>query len=212
MVQSGYSLPSDPHLRRWMLFVDGENFTLRAQKVAERAGVKLTEGKHYVRDVFIWLPGLMATQDTTQGYLRLQPHATRSHYYTSLTGDEPKMNDVRKRLRDLAFSPQVFKKSRDKGKGKGVDIALSKDLLVNAFHDSYDVAVLIAGDGDYVPLVEEVKRLGKVVYLVFFEEEGLNQDLWMAADSYFEMKPFFLDCWKKDLSQENRAMPARENQ
>jgi hypothetical protein len=27
--------PADPHLRRWMLFVDGENFTMRAQKLAE---------------------------------------------------------------------------------------------------------------------------------------------------------------------------------
>ena len=34
------------------------------------------------------------------------------------------------------------------------------------FEDHYDVAVLIAGDGDYVPLVEEVKSLGKVVYVL----------------------------------------------
>lgn len=210
MVMSSLPLPSDPHLRRWMLFVDGENFTIRAQKVAEANGIKLLEGKHYLRDVFVWLPGLAATQDTTQGYLRLQPQATRSHYYTSVTGDELKLNDVRKKLRELGFSPQVFKKSRDKG--KGVDIALSKDLLVNAFHNSYDVAVLVAGDGDYIPLVEEVKRLGKVVYLVFFKDEGLNQDLWMAADSYFEMKQFFLDCWNKatQADKENTESSKKE--
>ncbi len=65
--------PSDPRLRRWVFFVDGENFTIRAQKVAEANDIKLVEGSHHMRDVFVWLPGIAATQDTTQGYLRLQP-------------------------------------------------------------------------------------------------------------------------------------------
>ena len=125
-----------------------------------------------------------------------QPHSTRSFYYTSVLGDDQRVQDVKEKLRKLAFSPEIFKKSKDKA--KGVDIALSKDLLVNAFFNHYDVAVLIAGDGDYVPLVEELKRLGKVVYLVFFKRTGLSQDLWMAADSFFEMEPFFIDCWKKE--------------
>lgn len=199
MVASSLPWPSDPHLRRWMLFVDGENFTIRAQKVAETDGLKLIEGSHYMRDVFVWLPGLAATQDTTQGYLRLQPNSTRSFYYTSVVGDDLKVQDVKEKLRELGFSPQIFKKSREKA--KGVDIALSKDLLVNAFFDNYDVAVLIAGDGDYVPLIDEVKRQGKVVYLVFFKDTGLSKELWMAADSYFEMKQFFIDCWKKKMNE-----------
>ena len=191
----GFQLPSDPHLRRWMLFVDGENFTIRAQKVAQASNIVLPEGAHYLKDIYIWLPGLQATQDTTQGHLRLQAHAIRSFYYTSASGDEQKLVDVKRRLRELGFNPQVFKKTRDKS--KGVDIALAKDLLVNAFFDNYDVAVLIVGDGDYVPLIEEVKRQGKVVYLVFFKEEGLNEALWLAADSYFEMKQFFVDSWNR---------------
>ena len=40
-------------------------------------------------------------------------------------------------------------------KAKGVDIALTTDMLSNAFLGNYDVAVLVAGDGDYVPLVEQ---------------------------------------------------------
>ena len=44
-------------------------------------------------------------------------------------------------------------------RAKGVDIALTKDLLSHAFLDNYDAVVLVAGDGDYVPVVEELKRL-----------------------------------------------------
>jgi uncharacterized LabA/DUF88 family protein len=197
MIVHGIQLPSDPHLRRWMLFVDGENFTLRAQKLARDKSILLIEGTHYMKDVFAWLPGVQATQDTTPGHLRLQPHATRAYYYTAVQGDEDRLNDVKQKLWHLSFQPEVFKKKE--GRTKGVDITLSKDLLINAFFNNYDVAVLIAGDGDYVPLVQEVKRLGKVIYLSFFQSEGLNPDLMLAADSYFEMEPLFTESWKKGI-------------
>ena len=48
--------PPDPHLRRWMSFVDGENFTIRAQKLAESRAIPLVEGEFYQRDVFVWIP------------------------------------------------------------------------------------------------------------------------------------------------------------
>lgn len=123
MVASSLPWPSDPHLRRWMLFVDGENFTIRAQRIAEAKGVVLSDGSHYSKDVFVWLPGLPATQDTTQGHLRLQHHAIRSFCYTSVAGDDLRIQDVRQKLRNMGFNPHVFKKTRDKA--KGVDIALS---------------------------------------------------------------------------------------
>jgi uncharacterized LabA/DUF88 family protein len=78
-----------------------------------------------------------------------------------------------------------------------VDIALTKDLLRHAFLGNYDVAVLVAGDGDYVPLVDEVKRLGKVVYVEFFRQSGLSNNLRLAADRFFEMDEFFLHQWKQ---------------
>lgn len=194
MVDSSIPLSGDPHQRRWMMFIDGENFTMRAQKLAEKNSLVLSEGQYHLKDVFLWLPGVPPTADLTNGHIRLQPNAIRSFYYTSVTGDDQKLNGVKNTLRELGFHPEVFKKRYDKS--KGVDITLSKDLLSHAFFDNYDVAVLIAGDGDYVPLVQEVKRHGKVVYVSFFEDEGLSKELWMASDFYFEMKPFFLDRWK----------------
>lgn len=187
--------PVDPHLRRWMLFVDGENFTICAQKVALKADVKLIEGDIYMPDVFVWLPGLRGTTNVMgHAYLPLQPNAIRSFYYTTVPGDEVKVNDVKQKLRNLLFSPQVFKKRKDKS--KGVDIALAKDLLVHAFLNHYDVAALIAGDGDYVPLIEEVKHLGKVVYLSFFKNDGLSPELRLAADYYLDMESMFTRRWR----------------
>jgi hypothetical protein len=154
----------DPHLRRWMVFVDGENLTVRAQQVAKDAGVRLSEGPFYSRDVFVWTPGWPATKGMApdRESIPLQASPVRAYYYTSVVGNEEKIRSVKEALFELQFTPKVFKKSKTRG-SKAVDITLATDMLGHAHHDDYDVAVLFAGDGDYVPLVEEVKRLGKSV-------------------------------------------------
>jgi len=56
---------------------------------------------------------------------------------------------------------------------------------------------LIAGDGDYVPLVEEVKHLGKRVLVIFFSEDsGLSPALKLAADDFFDWTNSFVGAWK----------------
>jgi uncharacterized LabA/DUF88 family protein len=134
-------------------------------------------------------------------------YAIRAHYYTSLVGDEPRLNDVKKAVRLLGFQPHVFEKLSQEKKAKGVDITLTKDLLVNAFQDNYDVAVLMAGDGDYVPVVEELKRMGKTVYVVFFTEDcaGLNDNLRWASDKFFTLSETFKKAWTTTQSASAKA-------
>ena len=159
----------------WMTFVDGENFTLRAQELARREGIDLSaDPAHHLQDVFAWIPEFGAINGiyTYQLFPLEQPLATRAYYYTSVTGAESTLLSVKQRLRDLGFDPLVFKKPSGNVKSKGVDITLTKDMLSHAFSDHYDDAVVVAGDGDYIPLIEEVKRQGKRVYVAFFRGEG----------------------------------------
>ena len=95
----------------------------------------------------------------------------------------------------MGFNPQVFKRDANQKKAKGVDIALTKDMLTHAFLGHYEVAVLISGDGDYVPLVEQVKRFGKPVFVLFFEDEGLSPKLKLASDWFRDITPYFLEGW-----------------
>jgi uncharacterized LabA/DUF88 family protein len=76
-------------------------------------------------------------------------------------------------------------------------VAVGVPISHAAHFDNYDVACLVAGDGDYVPLVEEVKRLGKVVYVAFFRGEGLglSPELRLASDMFLEMDGFFAERW-----------------
>jgi len=148
-----------------VVFIDGENFAIRAKDFATSRALELAQGPEYEPDVFVWMPEtppLKWLSGTESAQLR--PLATRAYYYTSVTGDTERIDAIRRALWDLGFEPDVFKRKKNGEKAKGVDIALSKDLLSHAYLDNYDVAVLIAGDGDYIPLLEEgqASREGRV--------------------------------------------------
>lgn len=53
---------------------------------------------------------------------------------------------------------------------KGVDVKIAIDLLVNAFKDNYDIAILISNDADFIPAIEEVQKIDKMVFYVGFSK------------------------------------------
>jgi hypothetical protein len=121
MVILGGRIPSDPHLRRWMLFVDGENLTIRSQEWAKARDFRLIEGGYYLSNIFVWIPGAKANTaltNTENSPLEVQPHAIRSYYYTNVVGDEQKLLAVRRALWELGFHPEVFKKLKQEQKAK----------------------------------------------------------------------------------------------
>jgi len=53
---------------------------------------------------------------------------------------------------------------------KGIDASLSTDLLWHAFQNSYDTAIILTGDDDFVPPIEKVKLLGRRVEIWTFKD------------------------------------------
>jgi hypothetical protein len=189
--------------RSWMIFVDGENFTIRGQAVAEATGINLSPGASWRKDEFLWLPGRdpkAEIYDTagSAGMVPLEARALRAYYYASVAGDDARLDELRELIWGRGFHPAVFKRRKDQSKAKGVDIALAKDFLLHAARDHYAAAILVTGDGDYVPLVNEVKAMGKVVILAFFEhpDAGLSPELRIAADMFVDYLPLFRNDWK----------------
>lgn len=170
-----------PNVQRWMLFVDGENFTIRAQDIAKEKGLELIQGAYHEPDVYVWPSLMFQVEIIINGLLKKAP--IRSYYYTSVVGDDNRVDEIKNSLWRIGFHPEVFKKTKGR-RSKGVDITLTKDVLSHAFLNNYDLAVLIAGDADYLPLINEVKRIGKLVYLVFHEDAIVNEDLIRAVDLY----------------------------
>lgn len=54
---------------------------------------------------------------------------------------------------------------------KGVDVKLAVDLLVGAYDNLYDAAILISSDIDLIPAIQKVKHLGKRVEYIGFSSK-----------------------------------------
>lgn len=163
---------------RVMVFVDGENLSIRYGKML--ADAKPVSHVVYEPSVFVWSEVLSMAHHTTC-------EITRCHYYTSVAGDEAKKSDVHDQLAKLGIqAPRVFHKNKTRG-SKQVDISLAVEMLNHGFRKNYDAAVLVAGDEDYVPLVKSVVDAGSRVFL-WFLEDGLSPLLRRSVDHYFDLK------------------------
>lgn len=54
---------------------------------------------------------------------------------------------------------------------KGVDVQLAVDILVGAYEDTYDTAIIISSDTDLIPAIEKVKQLGKEIEYIGFSHQ-----------------------------------------
>lgn len=77
---------------------------------------------------------------------------------------------------------------------KAVDVALAVDMVRMADRDQYDVAYLLAADGDYTPAVEAVKETGKKVFAAALEP---GAQLAAAVYKFIPLKPDWLtECFR----------------
>jgi uncharacterized LabA/DUF88 family protein len=122
-------------------------------------------------------------------------------YYSYAVGTEEQFQKWCEQIREIPYEfretanqwggrgflyPKLFKKLKQSAKRKGVDISIAVDVLTHTHRDSIDIVYLISGDGDYKPLIEEVIRSGKQVYLAALSD-GLNSDLSNIVDKFFDL-------------------------
>ncbi len=80
---------------------------------------------------------------------------------------------------------------------KGVDIQLATDMITHSFKNNYDVAILIAGDNDFVGALQAVKDNGKNVEVALFGKERTSMQLRKVADRVIAINARLLNkCWK----------------
>jgi len=190
-----YEPPTEPlpTLGRMMVFIDGENLVNRFQAMRD-AGREPNDGIQYQKDVFVWSHGSIQSQ------LNIVLRAT---YYTYCFGDQKHSFETAAAIKSLDFPqyrpmrsvggarlpnnlyPRVFNKPKNR-RGKGVDIQLTVDALLNTYQNNLDAVYLISGDGDYEPLILECQRQGKQVYIAALSS-GLNPKLPIIADTFINL-------------------------
>jgi uncharacterized LabA/DUF88 family protein len=172
--------------KRAMVFIDGENLAIRYKELTSTK-TPHKENSH-LEDVYIWQTGF--TEIIAQSH-----EIIRTTYYTSAVGDENRLAAIRDDLSKMTYSKHVssmlpnylqsmvFKRDKETKRSKGVDIALTVEALMQSYNKNVDSILLMTGDGDFLPLINEIKRMGIFVYLESFSL-GLNQDLKRSADYY----------------------------
>jgi uncharacterized LabA/DUF88 family protein len=92
---------------------------------------------------------------------------------------------------------------------KGIDIMLTTDLLTHSFKGNYDVAILVAGDTDYVGAIQQVKNNGQNVEVALFGRPTTSQALRDVADRIIDVDSNYLkNCWKQG-GEPSRQRPRR---
>jgi len=84
---------------------------------------------------------------------------------------------------EIAVCPHCAEPIRRMGE-KGIDTGLVTDLLKHAWEDTYDTAVLVSSDADFIPAVEFVQEKGKRVIHIGFPPDGieLRNACWASVD------------------------------
>lgn len=176
---------------RVSIFIDGNNFyygckdTIKTANIDFKKLISILIGKRKQIDVF---------------------------YYNALL-DKDKDNDTFQKqqkfldeLRKIGIKVvlcNVRKKSID-GKTiysiKGDDVNLAVDIITNAVNDVYDTAILVSGDGDFLPVVRTVKDVfhKKVENAIF--KVNQSHDLKVLCQPHIIYMDNFIDkCKRKKL-------------
>jgi uncharacterized LabA/DUF88 family protein len=178
-----------PEPLKIMIFVDGENLCRRIQAMRDEDGMEFKDSMVYKND-FAW-----PSEFHYEGRYRI----IRSTYYTS-TNRIDQVGELEKIIRthkvleggfqgwvnENPWIPRVF--ARDKGtqRSKGVDINLAVDALNAAINGHTDAILIASGDGDFIPLITEIQRYGKVVYGAAVSK-GLSPRIPLVVDRFVNM-------------------------
>ena len=99
-----------------------------------------------------WFQGLFPVSQASEQYLK---------------GDRNMHLD----LMHAGIEPKFLPVSQSSHTEKGVDVALAIDALQVGLEDKIDVAVLVSGDGDLIPLVRALMKQGVRVLAAYFQYE-----------------------------------------
>ena len=176
-----------PAFRRMMAFIDGENIVFSYLRLLEKGHSPKDSVKH-LDNFYVWEENSIKNPGLH--------NIIRANYYTYATGSEGRIKEINTEIKSLSFKkhtdsplpnylyPVVFKKEKQGAQSKGVDIQMTVDILSNIYRDNIDTVYLIAGDGDYLPIIDEAIRMGKQIYLSAFSE-GLNPKLEHKVDQFY---------------------------
>lgn len=186
-----------------LIFVDGENLVFRYQEMLAAGRIPHRDTIH-VQDCFVWNNRVL-----TDHMWNLK----RISYHTSVIGDDDRVREVRNRIAQTVFEcktgliggqpltattrtgqivPFVRKKSNRNRKESVCDVALTVEILRACYRDHARIMWLFSGDGDFVPLLNEVVHSGKTAYVSALSS-GLSEEIPLAVDEFLSLDKYLFE-------------------
>jgi len=113
--------------------------------------------------------------------------ASKSNSEKAIVGERYFEDALTREGVDLHYLPLV-RGINNELKEKGIDVSLALDAYKKALSKNFDIFVLVAGDGDYLPLVRELQTMSVPmdVMLVSWDFECINGDVTMTSQDLLE--------------------------
>lgn len=172
-------------LPRVEIFVDGSNFFLSQRDAGlnlrvdlNRLATRLSAGYHFVKLRYYTSPLPNPNTDRSRAQQRF-------------------FNELRRSRRiDLVLGRHEARVDQATGRHyhveKETDVNLAVDMVVGAYTDRYDVAMLVAGDTDYLRAIRAVQECGKRVVWCHLPSQRGTQRLAQICDECRELDEKFL--------------------
>lgn len=178
-------------MKKIVLFIDGNNFYYGLKSI-------YGDDKHLTNFNFNKLGQILAGKN--REFLRA------FYYNASLDfSDDQKKYWKQQRFFDKIRNTDKVKlvlvrlqKRKEKGTTKhyyvvkGDDIHIAVDMVKGTYENTFDIAILVSGDGDFVPAVKVVQEKGKSVENAYFPK-SLSWHLKQECDSSIQLTKEILD-------------------
>lgn len=174
-------------------------------------------------DVFRDLFGTPTPEASLEfGRIKELCRARRAFYYDCLDDRERQGDAVEARERRIKEQEQFFGNidtlsgfhvrlgsmsgQQKKARQKKVDVMLAVDMLTFGLSKNMTVATLLAGDADFVPIIEALVRAGTFTR-VLFEKRSASRELYHAADARLELSVQMLHQWMSSDWRQAHHLP-----
>ena len=157
-------------MKRVAVFIDGNNFYFGLRKLYDKTkNLKTFDFENFAK------------------FLSGKDELVAIYYYNALLDREhnPEKYETQKKFFEKLKQIQNFHLVLCKLLKRGIngtnkfyyiikedDIHMAVDMVENAYDDNFDIAVLVSGDGDFVPAVHSIKKKNKVVKNIYFKNSS----------------------------------------
>ena len=182
-----------------LVFIDGKNLVCRFQKMAEEKNIILDIAENdnflkkrrieYEQNKFVW-SRIIKIDFPELGHNK-KFDVIRAYYYTFC--DPNNSNGLSEKIskipissnNQLTLNPIVLHGIKANRNFKGDDIQICIDSIEHAINSNVEAFYFFTGDGDFLPLIEKLQKMGRYVFVAAFSS-GLNDKL--------KIKPDFFSC------------------